>query len=464
MRTSHLLRNAYESCPYTARLLFGRLFSIVPNSIKFGKYYYHTKEDLEKMNKMGEKETLDYQITTLRNLLISAKQDVPYYKNLFKKVGIAPAKKFDLAEFEKIPLLTRDMVRNEQNQLLKNKSQLSSYKYSTTAGTSGKPLGFYVSHDASAIEWAYMLWNWSFAGFRQYDKRIVLRGNFVQGSSNRFYEYDPIRNALNFSSFNLNEENLEKILEKTLRYRPDFFHAYPSTAIIFAQYLERNKFRIPSLKALLLGSENLLLSQKKYLEKIFNCRVYSWYGHSEKCVLAGNCDMTDGYWPFPFYGYTEIVDKTGKVISEVGKKGRIVGTSFINDATIFIRYLTDDEAEWGIEKVNGVERKVLRNIIGRWDQEVLVGKTGAKIPIAAVNIHSKIYTKVSAFQFYQEEKGRAVLRIIKSNNWQSQDLEILLKEFSEKLSAEIELEVEFVDKIPKAKSGKFKFIEQKLVF
>lgn len=463
MRLSHSFRNAYELSPKTVRLVVGAALSKIPNNFKYGTSFSKTAKSLKFMINDNNEDLMKAQFQKLRSILVLADKKVPYYRSLFKEIDFNPEQITDMDDLQKIPLLTRDLVNKLDKNLLVEGLPNNYYRYTTTAGTSGKPLGFYISHDASAIEWAFMNWNWSFAGFKEFDKRAVLRGRVFKSNTKDLWEADLLQNAIYFSSFNMNSSNLTKYVKKMNDYKPLFLHAYPSTAIIFAQHLRINNLEIPSIQGLLLGSENLHSSQKKYLEEVFKCRVYSWYGHSEKCVLAGNCDMNESYWPFPYYGYTELIDNDGKIINDIGVVGRIVGTSFINKATLFVRYLTDDEAEWGLENVNGISRKVLKKIVGRWNQEILIGKTGSRIPITAINLHSEIYTKVKKLQFFQESPGVVTLKIVPSISWNKDDENKLLNEFNERLSTEIDLKIKLVESILLSKSGKYKFIDQRII-
>jgi len=95
-------------------------------------------------------------------------------------------------------------------------------------------------------------------------------------------------------------------------------------------------------KALFLGSENLYDWQRERIRRAFpNSKQFSWYGHAEKTVLAMECEESSSYHNWPFYGMTEILDENHTEV-KVGESGEIIGTSFWNYATPFIRYRTMD--------------------------------------------------------------------------------------------------------------------------
>jgi hypothetical protein len=45
---------------------------------------------------------------------------------------------------------------------------------------------------------------------------------------------------------------------------------------------------------LLTGSENVYDDQRAVIERVFQRRLFSWYGHSEKLVMAAECDTRAG--------------------------------------------------------------------------------------------------------------------------------------------------------------------------
>ena len=157
------------------------------------------------------------------------------------------------------------------------------------------------------------------------------------------------------------------------------------------------------LKGILAISESLYPRQKEIIEKAFECKIISFYGHTEGLIFAGNTPCEEGYLLDPRYGFTEIIN------------GELVGTGFINKATPLLRYKTGD-----IASVLDENRKSsdlfsmmrLEKVEGRWRQEIIIGKSGSKISITALNMHSAIFKNVERFQFYQNRPGKVELRIV----------------------------------------------------
>ncbi len=464
MKPTYFLRAFYEHSPDALREFAGLAITHLPITLPYGPAFAETWNLLKQSRGWGESRIADYQFAELRNQLQFASEHVPYYRTIFRQLDFCPESMRSPDEISRLPILTREMVQTLGWRLVPDGLGRGNFKYSTTGGTSGRPMGFYITHDASAMEWAFMLTNWGQAGFRSVDKRVVLRGRLPRGrAKGRLWEHDPVNRALYFSSFDMSKSNLDAYVEAMRSYKPDFLHAYPSSATVLANHLERTGQSLPTLRGLLLGSENMYQQQRDYLEATFKRPVFSWYGQSEKTILAGECVGRCGYHLFPEYGYTELIDAAGRPISEPGRTGQLVGTGFINRATVFIRYLTDDQAEWKSGQcVCGRQSKQLANISGRWNQELLVGHSGALISMTALNLHSGVYVRMKQFQLYQDTPGLVTLNIVKTPDYSQSDEKKILRELSAKLDGQVEINVSYVSEIALSPSGKFKFVDQRL--
>ena len=82
--------------------------------------------------------------------------------------------------------------------------------------------------------------------------------------------------------------------------------------------------------------------------------------------------------------------------------------------------------------------------------------------MTAINMHSDVFDNVKQFMFYQDTREKVVLNIIKKATYTERDTEYIKRELYKKLGDDITLEVRFVEHIPPTKSGKARFLDQKL--
>ncbi|MBG0860573.1 MAG: hypothetical protein IQL11_13825 [Bacteroidales bacterium] len=136
---------------------------------------------VEKSQWWTKDEFENYQWRKVKVLLKYAYESIPYYKELFIKIGATPGDIKSWLDFRNIPILTRETIRERSDDLIskhiKNKSKL---KYVTTSGTTGESLGFYKDSDGEAISRAFMCSQWKRVGYHEYSKRIMLRGEHIK--------------------------------------------------------------------------------------------------------------------------------------------------------------------------------------------------------------------------------------------------------------------------------------------
>jgi len=294
----------------------------------------------------------------------------------------------------------------------------------------------------------------------------VLRGNVVHSASKgKLWEYEPVNKNLILSSYYMTDETLPKYIDRIREFKPDFIQAYPSAITILARYMKENNVEpFLSVKALLFGSENLYPWQREFLEKVFQCRAYSWYGHSEMCALAGECDQSIYYHIFPEYGFVELIRKDGKSLTGENEIGEIVATGLNNFICPLIRYRTMDVAVLANTKCKcGRNYPLLKRVEGRL-QELVVTKDKRLITLTALIFaqHFEAFSKMKQMQLVQEKEGVLTVKIVKTAQYLDGDKHEILSKMQRAVGSGLDVNFEYVDHIPRTKTGKFRFLIQKL--
>src|SRR5688500_19841179 len=78
-----------------------------------GKRTYERLKELEQSQWLSAKEIEELQFRRLKEHLEFAYQQVPYYRRLFDEHGLQPHRIDALADFARVPFLTRDILRKE---------------------------------------------------------------------------------------------------------------------------------------------------------------------------------------------------------------------------------------------------------------------------------------------------------------------------------------------------------------
>jgi phenylacetate-CoA ligase len=408
----------------------------------------------------------EYQLIQLSKLLHHAYTNVPYYKRVFNDLGLKPKDIQDFKDLENFPFLTRDIIKNNVNDLKSRNYPSNKFEYVTTGGSTGDPLGFYYERGYSrAVEWAFIKKLWDTVGYNFKDKCVIIKGyNLSKADKEIWWKYSLFGRWLFLSSFHLSENNLPIYIEKIKKFKPKFIQSFPSVITIIARFIVKNHIPpIKSLKAVLCGSENMYPDQIDIIQEAFKCDIYTWYGHAERVVLGGGCEKNRYYHMFPEYGITELIDMNGQKIQREDGKGIIVGTGLTNFIMPLIRYKTDDIGVFTNIRCNcGRSYQIIKEVQGKWLQEYMIGKDDRLIPVTGLNMHSDVFDNVVQYQFYQDTKGKVIINIVKKDNYTDVDSQKIQRELSKKLGKDITLSLQFVDHINPTRIGKYRFLIQKI--
>jgi phenylacetate-CoA ligase len=450
-----LLRKLYVDSPGWIRGAVG----LVPFGWRIGATYRSTLKFLLESDRWSAAQLRAHQTAELNALLSRALQRVPAYRDRYRKlVGQDPWR--ILAEIE--PVEKREIQADPER--FRDRSVPDDQTYATsTGGTTGQPLKVVLDKRGFQIEWAFMMAQWMRAGYRPGDRRATFRG--VPFPGGRLWQSNPVYDEVQFSPFSMTERTLPAYLERLGREGPVFLYGYPSALTVLAKYVRRHpEVGRPAVRGLLCGSESLRPGQREFLEETFGARCVSWYGQSEKVILAGECEVSTDYHAFPQYGVTEVLDERGRVSRESGVEGELVGTGFINRAMPLIRYRTGDRSRLLGANCPGCGREFVRMgpVQGRWIQEMVLGRTGAEISLTALNMHSAVFDGVERFQFFQREQGIVVLRIVLHGPLTEETRRRIRQALEEKTGSEIEWVIEDTESIPVSPRGKGLFLIQEI--
>gem|GEM_PF-2564413 len=276
--------------------------------------------------------------------------------------------------------------------------------YSSTGGSGRNPSKLYLSDSCYFEDAAHVLWSWSQMGYIKGTSKLTLRG--VNLGKNLF-RYNPIYNELQINIFLMNNDNIIPIIDEIKKVKPTFGHGYPSEFVRLAHILKAKKVDL-HLKGISFVSESFSEEQRQFVEKIFNCTVLGFYGHSERAAFASETLSNKGiYNVFPTYGLIEIL-KDNNNRAAPGEFGEIVCTGFINFGMPLIRYKTGDYAKV-IESKDGIVTK-LGPVVGRWGKDFLIDNKSNKIPTTAINVHIPEQFHFKYIQLEQDFPGKVIIK------------------------------------------------------
>ncbi len=445
----------YDTFPFGIKNFIGKCYRCLPSRWKWGKEYPAFQRLIRESLEWDEDDIQEYQLKHLRSVFLRAQANCPWYQQQFSAAKFRPENIRTLEDIAEAPLLEKKDIQDHLEELVSKEFPSSKRLYITTGGSTGVPVGFYLQKGVSRPkEQAFLEGMWQRAGWTPGSRMVLIRGHVTTNkASGNIAIYDATRNWLLMSSAHLTSDRIPEYLEKIERFKPDFLHIYPSAALQILEYLEKSNqsWRIP-LQALLCGSERLNLPQKRLLEQMFGCRVYRWYGHSERAVLAGEGQSSELFYFWPIYGYTEFgpVDEDGYQ--------EVIATSFHNHVMPLIRYRTGDYVKLAPPDIPHDYPWIAATEIAGREQEFLVSASGRKISLTMFNMHDAVFDNLYAVQFYQKEKGKAIFRYQPTKHFNPSQLESIKEKVTNKLGDDFEISFQKVEEMDKTQRGKHRWL------
>ena len=391
--------------PYFKSLLqdtpkpIGSLLSHIPYRFRpgIGRHYAQHLQAIAAFEKLDVEQKKTFIVAKIKKLLHEA-MCVPFYQDLYGTLGLTSDDVRNFSDIAKLPVITKDLLRSVP---LENRSYKIRGRYiANTGGSSGSPLDFYITPQSIPIEWAHMHTIWAKLGYRPSMLKLIFGGRNL---GNKFLVYDGLRHSYTINVYKGFRDLLSELRKVIKKESFSYLHGYPSALAEFADNCEQQapdvleKLR-HTLKGAFLGSEFPAPIYRDRIESVFGIPTVSWYGHTERAILAWEKNEKYVYHPFQTYGYCEVIPN-----EETGG-WRLIGTSYGNLASPFIRYDTGDDVE-PVEIKDGllVSFRIRSGRLG----EFVLDRNGAKIPLTALVFgrHHRLFDIAKFIQVRQVKDG-----------------------------------------------------------
>lgn len=432
---------------------------MVPSALRQSSVYVTWSRFLRDGDTWSRDRIEAWQLAQLQSIVAYAFENTEGYRELYRKAGVKPQDIQRLDDIRFLPFTNKQLFQNDLDAFSVKGPRRS---YLTTGGSTGIPFGFYNFPELRQIEQAFVHHAWSPFGWNTGARTAVLRGGYV-GTQSKPWMYDPYRRELHLSTYHLSAQTLPLYVRKVREYGITILQCYPSSLNILSDILAQSNLQNPfGFEAIFLASEN---SYGWLLEKaagvLPGVTLFDFYGQSERVIFAAWCKQSRQYHVNPFYGVTELLNRNSPV--DAGSTGTLVGTSFHNRATPFIRYETMDTATRGASGCGDCGRQwdTLAALTGR-SHEVIVTGTGRFISMTAMNMHDRLFDRITQFQFHQTERGKVTFRYVPRTALTAVDEQFVRAGLSKKLGSDVDLSMQAVEEIKRTKAGKFRFLDQHL--
>ena len=412
--------------------------------------------DHDKINRLQNK--------NLRYIIKYAYNNVPFYHNKYKKLGINPNDIKNIKDLERMPIIGKDEIRNNYADLISKEYKIYNLKKISTSGSTGKPLLLWISQDEDEIRKANHLRANISCGQKIRDKWVIITSPHHFGSSTKLQRllgiYVP-RPVSVFKDIDSQVEDIEKM-------KPDVLDGYTSSLLLLAKEVHKRKIRTINPRFILGGAELIDDSSIRFIENVFGVPFYDHYSCIEFDSISWQCKEKLGYHIDAESLVLEFIDENGENCT--GKTGEIVCTSLFNRAMPLIRYdigdvgvMSDDECPCGRTL------PMMKMVEGRRDSLLFFpnGRVMSPRSFTVAISTFKHYTQIDQFRFVQKKIDNFEI-YIKMKDY-NVNTDILGKEIVNYLRKTlyldpdlVDFDVKFVDNMPLDKTGKLMMVVSKL--
>ncbi len=399
----------------------------------------------------------EYQDEKVVRLLRHAYENVPYYKRVMDERGIQPGGLTGVVDLARFPLLTREMVRRERDNLKSRDLKSRRAKINSTGGTTGEPLRYYADWSAWSADWASLYRGWGYAGYRPGDKIATLAGSSLMGDVSVNWKQAlrvKLERNLPLSVASLSPEIARRHASDLSDFRPRFVRGYPTALFVFARHVRSLGLSIPGLTGIMTTAEMLRPEHRQTIEEVLQAPVFDGYGCRDGGAIAMECDRHLGMHICSERGVFQFLDDE----ENPAGTGRIVTTDLLNYAMPFIRYETGDRGTLAPEPCPcGRGLPLIQSLDGR-TTDVLTFHNGRTLSGPATTLMFRDSTFL-AYQLRQTADDLLQVSYVADDSIDVEtQIEPIRAMLENHVGSDVRIEFRLVDDIPATRAGKRRFI------
>ena len=396
---------------------------------------------------------------SLRNILRYSYREIPYYNKLFKSINLRPEEIKTSSDLKKIPILNKDIIRENYNDFFPIGFNTSNSKKSQTGGSTGNPLSYYRSWSDHSWSKAVRYRAWSYGGHQIGNKVMTLAGSSLTNSNPTIKHkilYNLIERTRKLSAFDMSEERMHEYYSSFKDYNPHHFRGYANSLFEFSNFINRNDYNLDGVKSVFSAAEKLDSEKRPIIEKAFNAKVFDNYGAGDGSAFANECEIHSGLHMDMEVGVIEFLNKGENVEEDYGD---IVSTSLINYDFPLIRYEVGDIGKPTNEKcVCGRFHTLIDEIVGRNHDFIKAGNGKLVHGEFFSHLVRKHIPEILQFQVHQKSLNYLEMKIRTKIDLNSDKISHIRKIIEDKVGSSSKVSIKIVDEIKPSSSGKWKFI------
>lgn len=404
------------------------------------------------------------QFRSLRALLSHARETTPYYREKFRQAGFEDTADMDAAAWLRVPVSRRRELQEAGETLFSSRPPEAHGKVvaATTSGSTGQPLRF-ARNNVTMTYWRAftlrdLVWHDEetlpkvgairYAPVGQAEAPHGVTSPHWNNSTAMVFPTGPVA-MLNVAA------SLDDQLDWLERERPRRLTTFPSNFLALIDHAGRKGRALPRIGRLRSVGEMLTPEARATIAEAFGGKVVDLYSCEEAGYLALECPEHGSYHVQAENVKLEILDEQDNPCPP-GKPGRVVITSLINFASPLIRMDLGDYAELGEPCACGRGLPVIRRILGRSRNRLILPNGETRYPRVGEKAIAEAAEGVTVFRFrcIQHSLEMVEMQIVASRALDGDEQARLAKSIQDNLGHPFRIVFSFPADIPAQPNGK----------
>lgn len=272
--------------------------------------------------------------------------------------------------------------------------------------------------------------------------------------------YDFINKIRFYSTFLINEKNFDVYWKSLNEFQPEFLVGFPSSVFEICQIAKSRGLKYTGkAKVFFPTAETVLAEHRRVISEVLGCKLVDQYASSEGAPFILECGA--GHLHIhPLTGIFEVVDDS----LEETQSGQILVTSFTTHGTPLIRYRIGDSitlADSTKQCKCGSIFPLVERIEGRTNDYILSPMNG-KVNLGNISNSTKDTKGIVCFQLIQDRLDLLEVKMVVNKDFDNTQELNFIKALRERVGDSIQFSINYVEEIPKEKSGKFRIVKNNL--
>lgn len=334
---------------------------------------------------------------------------------------------------DRIPILDRKTFIENNDRILDGNKVIA-----TTSGSTGMPVRIAKSPDSTAKDLADI-------------ERMVewLGGRLPVVEILHHRDKRPHRSHLDINT--PVPEQMEYLRRSHKEWGACAIITYPTNGVMLAQHATDKGMETSFIKRFGFIGESFTSSQRDQVQQVFpNAQVWSSYSSMEFGMIALQCPHEPDFHHIMSHKlFVEVLDEEDQPCED-GKVGRLVITDYFNTACPFIRYELGDLAAFNPCPCGWIQLPAFGAIHGKV-RGALLHRSGRRVMFTDLSISFCAMPEVKQYQVIQESLEDFTVKLVATENIDKGVHEAFVEHFGYAPN----LSIEYLDFIPREKSGKF---------